>query len=463
MNSKYFIFLCIYLFSFIHVNAASFDCSKATTAQEKTICNTPSLSSLDEKLAKIYKESMANALDPEALKSEQRAWLKETRSCNADPACLGRSYETRISLLLPKKSDVQHQSQPEPQPAILPSSDSSTSTTPKSVASDPNNSETVTNTSPSANVVATPQNNSTQSTKELASNAWDSIYFKYGVIAFGLMVVFAVLFWAVKKAIKGLKKGLEVVGEKSNQLKKEIKESAIKAGESASVTSAKFQESLVEAKERSAPHLQSLKNDISDIKNKANSGISAKEKTISERFSHFFSLLTSRQKIILSSSILILLGSFFLVKISSDMGELKNKYPMEKPLFYIKNDNVTKNDCDLYGRTMGYEDQICINNKKHWKSLCENAVMASETALLKPAHVAKGFGKSKNSPAALVMVGKNNGASLKSTEWVEDGKYGKCMMSVLYSGLYEGTKINEVLSAEVWVMAVVDEGAYIAR
>lgn len=114
MNSKYFIFLCIYLFSFINVNAASFDCSKATTAQEKTICNTPSLSSLDEKLAKIYKEAMANALDPQALKNEQRAWLKETRSCNAVPACLERSYETRISLLLPKKSDVQHQSQPEP-------------------------------------------------------------------------------------------------------------------------------------------------------------------------------------------------------------------------------------------------------------------------------------------------------------------------------------------------------------
>jgi uncharacterized protein len=69
---------------------------------------------LDEKLAKIYKEAMANALDPQALKNEQRAWLKETRSCNAVPACLERSYETRISLLLPKKSDVQHQSQPEP-------------------------------------------------------------------------------------------------------------------------------------------------------------------------------------------------------------------------------------------------------------------------------------------------------------------------------------------------------------
>jgi uncharacterized protein len=96
------------------VNAASFDCGKATTAQEKTICNTPSLSSLDEKLAKIYKEAMANALDPQALKNEQRAWLKETRSCNAVPACLERSYETRISLLLPKKSDVQHQSQPKP-------------------------------------------------------------------------------------------------------------------------------------------------------------------------------------------------------------------------------------------------------------------------------------------------------------------------------------------------------------
>ena len=82
-------------------NAASFDCAKASTPQEKTICATPSLSALDEKLAQTYKAAQATAAAPDQLKSEQRAWLKDTKGCNTNVECLERAYNARIAQLAP--------------------------------------------------------------------------------------------------------------------------------------------------------------------------------------------------------------------------------------------------------------------------------------------------------------------------------------------------------------------------
>lgn len=42
-------------------NAASFDCTKAGTDQEKMICSDSILSSLDDKLAKTYKSALLEA------------------------------------------------------------------------------------------------------------------------------------------------------------------------------------------------------------------------------------------------------------------------------------------------------------------------------------------------------------------------------------------------------------------
>jgi len=56
--SKFFPVVAVYLliFGLIQpVSAASFDCSKATTPFEKTICESPALSPLDEELADAYK------------------------------------------------------------------------------------------------------------------------------------------------------------------------------------------------------------------------------------------------------------------------------------------------------------------------------------------------------------------------------------------------------------------------
>jgi uncharacterized protein YecT (DUF1311 family) len=79
---------------------ASFDCSKAQTEVEKTICGDPQLSKLDEKLGKVYRSTMGTAADKKALRIEQQGWLAErTASCGADRRCLTQQYEQRIAAL----------------------------------------------------------------------------------------------------------------------------------------------------------------------------------------------------------------------------------------------------------------------------------------------------------------------------------------------------------------------------
>jgi uncharacterized protein YecT (DUF1311 family) len=59
-------------------HAASFDCSKAKTAQEKAICGSPELSAVDDRMAAAYHDVMA-AATPEIqaeLRDGQRAWIR---------------------------------------------------------------------------------------------------------------------------------------------------------------------------------------------------------------------------------------------------------------------------------------------------------------------------------------------------------------------------------------------------
>jgi len=81
------------------VHAASFDCKKATTAAEKMICSNSSLSSLDEELAKVYLQALTSASDREALKKEQRDWVKKKRNLCINVDCLFSSYQARIAQL----------------------------------------------------------------------------------------------------------------------------------------------------------------------------------------------------------------------------------------------------------------------------------------------------------------------------------------------------------------------------
>ncbi len=83
----------------ITLDAASFDCSKAETFVEMSICNDPELSRLDDKLSEAYKAAKAEVANPEMLKKEQILWLKEVRNKCTNVDCLKKVYEERISEL----------------------------------------------------------------------------------------------------------------------------------------------------------------------------------------------------------------------------------------------------------------------------------------------------------------------------------------------------------------------------
>ena len=80
--------------------AASFDCAKAKSKQEKTICADPELSALDDSLAAAYKKARAqtpNSLRG-ALTNWQKQWLENTMNC-AGSACLKAAYQAQIGNL----------------------------------------------------------------------------------------------------------------------------------------------------------------------------------------------------------------------------------------------------------------------------------------------------------------------------------------------------------------------------
>lgn len=63
------------LSSAVPAGAASFDCVKAWTTVERTICEDPTLSQADDHLAEAYATAMTATLAPEALRMEQNQWL----------------------------------------------------------------------------------------------------------------------------------------------------------------------------------------------------------------------------------------------------------------------------------------------------------------------------------------------------------------------------------------------------
>ncbi|WP_185735980.1 lysozyme inhibitor LprI family protein [Burkholderia cepacia] len=77
---------------------ASFDCSKAASKIEKLICSTPQTADEDARLAEAYSAARAKASDLNALKDNQRRWLKERNACD-DAACLMKVIEARIQVL----------------------------------------------------------------------------------------------------------------------------------------------------------------------------------------------------------------------------------------------------------------------------------------------------------------------------------------------------------------------------
>ena len=81
------------------VQQPGFDCAKAATKVEKTICGNARLSELDGSLALLYKKVLEKSPAPEDTRERQRSWLQSWRNTCKDSSCLERAYTERISEL----------------------------------------------------------------------------------------------------------------------------------------------------------------------------------------------------------------------------------------------------------------------------------------------------------------------------------------------------------------------------
>ena len=93
------VFLISSLSFSIYSQAASFDCAKAITKIENSICASSVLSKLDSELANIYDVEILVNPNPSGVKTAQRAWLRETRNKCPDENCLITVYQQRIAAL----------------------------------------------------------------------------------------------------------------------------------------------------------------------------------------------------------------------------------------------------------------------------------------------------------------------------------------------------------------------------
>lgn len=81
--------------------AASFDCDKAGTADEKAVCADRALNDKDVKMGLLYdidRHFMGMGARG-ALMDEQADWLKHRRACGSGHDCLNALYDQRIDSL----------------------------------------------------------------------------------------------------------------------------------------------------------------------------------------------------------------------------------------------------------------------------------------------------------------------------------------------------------------------------
>ena len=78
--------------------AASFDCGKAHTPDERAICATRDLNDQDVRMATMFHmlRGMRAMGVTGSMGERQRAWLAERRRCGADRRCIASAYATRL-------------------------------------------------------------------------------------------------------------------------------------------------------------------------------------------------------------------------------------------------------------------------------------------------------------------------------------------------------------------------------
>jgi uncharacterized protein YecT (DUF1311 family) len=81
--------------------AQSFDCLDRLSEDERVICNSPSLSRLDEQLAEVYEDALAgrSTSQRDRLRTEQRDWVELRRNCRRRRSCIKRLYQDRLAEL----------------------------------------------------------------------------------------------------------------------------------------------------------------------------------------------------------------------------------------------------------------------------------------------------------------------------------------------------------------------------
>ena len=92
----------VILAAILPAQAASFDCSAASSADEKAICSNPDLSSLDSEMAGLWYGYKAMPLLMGASgnrEDEAQAFLKSRSACGSDTGCLTKLYDARIATL----------------------------------------------------------------------------------------------------------------------------------------------------------------------------------------------------------------------------------------------------------------------------------------------------------------------------------------------------------------------------
>ncbi|MFT4272082.1 MAG: hypothetical protein QM578_13795 [Pantoea sp.] len=101
MKKRNVIFIAVGILWHMPVYAASFDCKKASSYAELTICSTPSLSSLDDKLNALYRKALTEKADQATMiKKSQLLWLKSIRNKATTVSQLDSAYNGRINDLV---------------------------------------------------------------------------------------------------------------------------------------------------------------------------------------------------------------------------------------------------------------------------------------------------------------------------------------------------------------------------
>lgn len=90
--------------------AASFDCAKAKTPLEKTICSNAIISKLDDEMSVKYQAALKSFPVKGFVRAQQREWLADTRLLDCKKDCakeLTEAYQTRIAMLsLPEPQSI---------------------------------------------------------------------------------------------------------------------------------------------------------------------------------------------------------------------------------------------------------------------------------------------------------------------------------------------------------------------